>query len=351
MYHLTSNDTLTQTLTEKGIFTWESLTHFIKMLPYGRNSNRNDLTLVLKENRGTCSSKHAFLKKIADLNNIPNVKLILGIYKMNNSNTPKIGNALEETDLDYIPEAHCYLKIDGFNKDFTLPNAQFERIANDILFEEEIMPHQVAKYKVSFHKEYIKKWIVDNDISLEFDTVWNLREQCIQNLSKKISKIVFTGPESSGKSTIAKKIAETLSLPLVEEYARTYLEIHGLEYTESDVDQIGIGQEKMENDLASRYPLIIIDTDWTVIEIWKNVKYGTSTYLNKSTTDKLYFLCYPDVPWEYDEMRENPEDRIALFERYRQLLDSKGAVYIILKGNVAQRTKDVLNTLKAEHIF
>lgn len=351
MYKLTSNDTLTKALAEKGIFTWKALTHFIQMLPYGRNANRNDLTLVLKELQGTCSSKHAFLKKIADLNNIPNVNLILGIYKMNKENTPGIGAIIKKSPLDYIPEAHCYLSIDGNNMDFTSPNADFDTIANDVLFEKSIEPSQVADYKVNFHKDYIKKWIVDNDISLEFDTVWNLREQCIQNLSKKISKIVFTGPESSGKSTLAKKIADELSLPLVEEYARTYLEIHGLKYTESDVNQIGIGQEKMENDLASKYPLIILDTDWTVIEIWKNVKYGTSTLLNKSITDKLYLLCYPDVPWEYDEMRENPEDRVSLFKRYQSLLEEIGAEYIVLKGDVEQRTKDVLNTLKAKHTF
>ena len=48
----------------------------------------------MKENKGTCSSKHAFLKKVADWNNIKNVKLILGMYQMNELNTQKIGNTI-----------------------------------------------------------------------------------------------------------------------------------------------------------------------------------------------------------------------------------------------------------------
>ena len=49
--------------------------------------------------------------KLTDLNNIPNIKLILGMYKMRTTNTPKIGTTLSEHQLDYMPEAHCYLKI------------------------------------------------------------------------------------------------------------------------------------------------------------------------------------------------------------------------------------------------
>jgi hypothetical protein len=48
----------------------------VKHIPYGRNSNRYDFTLVISENKGTCSSKHAFLKDFANKNNIPNINYI-----------------------------------------------------------------------------------------------------------------------------------------------------------------------------------------------------------------------------------------------------------------------------------
>ncbi|MFH6604344.1 hypothetical protein ACEZ3G_12705 [Maribacter algicola] len=52
------------------------------------------------------------LRKLAELNDIPNIKLIPGMYRMNETNTPKVGNVLAINKLDFIPEAHCYLNIE-----------------------------------------------------------------------------------------------------------------------------------------------------------------------------------------------------------------------------------------------
>ena len=78
-----SKDNLTLQINNLGINNWNELTKYIQNLPYGRNSNRHDLSLVLREKQGTCSSKHAFLKEIAAENKLENIKLYIGIYKMN----------------------------------------------------------------------------------------------------------------------------------------------------------------------------------------------------------------------------------------------------------------------------
>lgn len=171
-------------LQEKNLFKWNSLLAFVQKLPYGRNGNRSDLALVLKEEQGTCSSKHAFIKWVADQNDIPNVELILGMYKMNSINTPGIGDHIEQANLSYIPEAHCYLKIEGLRKDFTNENAHISRIVNDIMKEEPILPQQVSAYKVEQHRRYIKKWIRSNNIELSFESVWSIREACIHTLAQ-----------------------------------------------------------------------------------------------------------------------------------------------------------------------
>lgn len=182
-YALQSNDDLTLLLKAKGISTWNAVTEYTKCLPYGRNTNRTDLSLVLTEQKGSCSSKHAFLKHIAELNALPNIKLILGIYKMNNINTPKIGNVLTKNGIDFIPEAHCYLSIKGERLDYTSSNSDFNRLKNEILLEQEIEAFQVAKFKVNFHKAFIKNWIETDNISFGFDEIWKTREACIANLS------------------------------------------------------------------------------------------------------------------------------------------------------------------------
>lgn len=184
-YNLISKDELTAIIKDSGIETWNELIKFVSKLPYGRNANRTDLELVIKEKKGSCSSKHALLKKVADLNDIENVKLILGIYKMNRQNTPNIGNVLIENSLEFIPEAHCYFKIDDKRKDITTNNSDFEKIKCDILKELEIKPEQVAEFKVEYHKEFLTKWITENNIKRDFNEVWQIREKCIENLAKK----------------------------------------------------------------------------------------------------------------------------------------------------------------------
>lgn len=63
---------------------------FIKNLPYRRNADKADIFCVLKDGFGTCSSKHAFLKYYADECCIPEVQLMLEIFKMGAQNTPKV---------------------------------------------------------------------------------------------------------------------------------------------------------------------------------------------------------------------------------------------------------------------
>jgi len=184
-YKLNSKDELTAIIKDSGIETWNELIQFVKKLPYGRNANRTDFELVIKEKKGSCSSKHALVKKVADLNDIKNVKLILGIYKMNRQNTLNIGNVLIEISIEFIPEAHCYLKIDDNRTDITTDNSDFKKIERDILNELEIEPEKVAEFKVEYHKEFLKKWISENKIDRDFNEIWKMREKCITNLTEK----------------------------------------------------------------------------------------------------------------------------------------------------------------------
>lgn len=181
---LNSKDELTKLVREKSTLYWDELIDFIQQIPYGRNQNREDFSLVLIENKGTCSSKHAFLKKIADLNQIEEVTLVLGIYKMNHLNTPKIGKTILENGLSYIPEAHCYLKLRDKRLDITTPSANIEKLSNDILEEIEIQPEQVNTFKVEFHQAYLKKWIKETSLNFHFDEVWKIREKCIKKLEE-----------------------------------------------------------------------------------------------------------------------------------------------------------------------
>ena len=163
---------------------FETLIEKVKNIPYGRNANRYDFSLVLSENKGTCSSKHAFLKDFADKNEIENVKLYIGIFKMNETNTPKLGDLLSNNKIKYIPEAHCYLKINQVPVDVTTVDSFYDKIKQDIVEEIEITPNQVSDFKVTYHKAFLKKWIKETNQNNTFEEIWRIREQCISKLSE-----------------------------------------------------------------------------------------------------------------------------------------------------------------------
>jgi len=140
-----------------------------------------------------------------------------------------------------------------------------------------------------------------------------------------MKKIVLTGPESSGKTTIAQRLAMEFNAPLVTEYARTYLNHLKRPYEKSDLWEIAQGQllaEKEDIDNNAHY--LVCDTDLLTILIWSEEKYGSvdpriSEALAQQQAD-LYFLLQPTLPWTYDPQRENPTDRNRLFHIYRNKL-------------------------------
>ena len=168
---------------ERGIPDFQQAASFIRSLPYKRNSSKTDVSIVLRENCGTCSTKHAVLAALAIENKVPGVQLMLGMFRMNSANTPRTGNVLENAGLNYIPEAHNYLRMNGEILDCTVAGEGFSFL-NDLLEEKEILPSQVGDYKVSYHQDFLRRWLNENPaIKLTFAELWAIREQCIQNLS------------------------------------------------------------------------------------------------------------------------------------------------------------------------
>lgn len=64
-----------------------------------------------------------------------------------------------------------------------------------------------------------------------------------------------------------------------------------------------------------------------------------------------YFLCKPDIPWEPDPLRENPEDRKRLFKLYERDLLGLGASYNVLSGNIEERKMRIIATLKKLNVL
>ena len=153
-----------------------------------------------------------------------------------------------------------------------------------------------------------------------------------------MKRIAFTGPESCGKTTIAKRFAAKVEGVYVEEFARAYLEPRNGQYDESDLLTIAQGQRAMWDEING---ILVADTEMLVLRIWSEVRFGRTNpvieaLLNNQDFDH-YFLCYPDIPWQPDPLREHPEQRLELFERYINELEKMNLPYSILKGDLETR--------------
>jgi nicotinamide riboside kinase len=129
----------------------------------------------------------------------------------------------------------------------------------------------------------------------------------------------------------------------VPEFARTYLEQHGSTYEEKDLLTIAQGQVVAEERAVKGLPpLVVCDTDLITLRIWSEEKYGRChPWIAQQTEQRVYdlwLLCKPDLPWEPDPLRENPDDRDRLFERHVDLLDEQGKAYVVIHGDGPLRT-------------
>lgn len=154
---------------------------------------------------------------------------------------------------------------------------------------------------------------------------------------------MVTGPESSGKSTLAQALGRHLKWTVVPEYARTYLEgIAGKPYSRKDFDKIVAGQFNAERiaEMNTRQPLIC-DTSVVVLHIWHLEKWGNVHPLVqerlKSVEQTYFLLCQPDIPWVYDPLREHPEERELLYRQYKSVLKSCGFHYAEIGGTLSHR--------------
>jgi Transglutaminase-like superfamily len=162
---------------------YRSAARYLRALAYGRNSSRTDPLAVLREKRGTCSTKHALLARLAAEQQLP-IRLMLGIYEMSERNTPGVGRVLEKYGLACVPEAHCYLMYDDDRIDITRAVNGAEPIAK-FLHEEVISPDQIADYKVAVHQRFLRNWIdtAATARAMSLDAAWKIREECIAALA------------------------------------------------------------------------------------------------------------------------------------------------------------------------
>ena len=148
-------------------------------------------------------------------------------------------------------------------------------------------------------------------------------------------RVGIIGPESTGKSTLATYLAHRYNGVLVSEYAREYMErlAPSYEYTYDDIVAIAQQQIHVISNISS--DLVIFDTELIITKVWFLHKYGVCPdFLRDAIQNNpmdIYLLCYPDLPWQPDPVRENPMLREYLFDWYEREIQALGIPYYIIK--------------------
>jgi len=165
-----------------------------------------------------------------------------------------------------------------------------------------------------------------------------------------VYKIAITGPESTGKSTLASSLAQHYHTVWVEEYARQYLDQMSGPYEQSDLLTIAHGQirnEQKSQEKARRF--LFCDTEPIVLKIWSEHKYqhvaeeilemhGWAHYDH-------YLLMNIDLPWVFDPLREHPDQRSYFFDWFIRELEQKNASFSIISGAEDERLKNAIEVI------
>jgi nicotinamide riboside kinase len=173
-------------------------------------------------------------------------------------------------------------------------------------------------------------------------------EKRTDQTGEKLIRIVLTGPECTGKSTLAIQLARHYNTLYIPEYAREYVSGLSRAYTYEDVVHIAEMQVKQLEEYSLRANRILfLDTFLIITRVWFDLVFKhrpewIDTKLAEHPVD-FYLLCDTDIPWEADPVRENGGPRREfLLDTYKKELVNFGCEFGIVRGTGDGRLKNAI---------
>ena len=155
-----------------------------------------------------------------------------------------------------------------------------------------------------------------------------------------VKKICFYGPESTGKSTMAKKMAEKFATEFVPEVAREFVTSNV--FKPEDISRIAFEHYKRIQDatkIANKF--LLCDTDAITTEIYSQHYLNTVPQivfdLEQKVKFDLYFLFDIDVEWVADELRDLGNQREHMFQVFKNELEKRQIPFLLVSGNYETR--------------
>jgi NadR type nicotinamide-nucleotide adenylyltransferase len=155
-------------------------------------------------------------------------------------------------------------------------------------------------------------------------------------------RVVLTGSESTGKSVLARQLADYYDAELTPEFVRDFAKNKGAAVEFSDTDEIARGQIALEDERAnSARRLLVQDTDLLSTAVYSAHYFGRCVdWIEESARARrpdLYLLLEIDVPWVRDDVRDRETRREEMQQMFRNAVAESGAPFIVIKGDWGER--------------
>lgn len=151
-------------------------------------------------------------------------------------------------------------------------------------------------------------------------------------------RIVLTGSESTGKTTLAEALAAHYRVPWVPEFAREYAAARQGRLSAADVEPIALGQLALETTSGGD---LVLDTDLLSTWIYAHHYYGSApTWIDaylRAGPDKLYLLCDTDLRWVPDPARDRGDRRDEIHALFHAELVNRRLRFEVIGGRGPDR--------------
>jgi hypothetical protein len=164
--------------------------HYVHELPYGYNSNREDLMILFKEKMGSCTTKHAVIATLAAELQLP-IEKCIGIYAMTEDLVTGTHQILQKYDMPYVPMVHCFLVYKDYRVDLSEGNQNGKNGPIDhFLYTEKVIANISGKDEYLLYRKALKDHILLRKElqGIDLKTILKAREESLSLLKSNIKQ-------------------------------------------------------------------------------------------------------------------------------------------------------------------